>query len=90
MEWPKESFECTRIVKGGLVKSKPGTVRAILCKPGHVSSNPALARLSQTLPALKALNEKNLPAGKIATVRCGGVVEIDGAACPRRTGRIQL
>lgn len=78
LQWPNEVFECTHIVKGGLIKTRPGTARAIICSTGKVASNEPLSRLALTLPSLKRLNDENLPAGKLAVVRCGEEIEIDG------------
>lgn len=78
MDWPKDAFECTKLVRGGLMRTDATLVRVIVCKPGVVSTNPALSRLGQVLPSLSALSETSLPPNKLATIRCGGAVEIDG------------
>lgn len=78
LNWPKDAFEFTRVVKGGLMKTNADTVRVIVCKPSEVATNSALLKLGQALPALAGLSDANLPPGKVATVRCGGAVEIDG------------
>lgn len=78
MEWPKEAYESTHIVKGGLFKTRPGTARVVICSTGKVSTNEQLSRLAQSKPSLKNLNDENLPAGKLAVVRCGEEIVIDG------------
>lgn len=78
LHWPNEVFESTHFVKGGLFETRPGTARAVICSTGKVTSNEPLSRLALSLPSLKKLNDENLPDGKLAVVRCGEEIEIDG------------
>lgn len=78
LDWPKDAYECTRMVKGGMIKTRPATARAIICATGLVSQNETLSRLGQSLPSLKRINDSNLQTGKVAVVRCGEEIEIDG------------
>ena len=78
MHWPKEVFEKTQMVKGGLMQTRAGTAKAIICPEGKVGANDQLAQLAFSIPSLKKLTDVNLPAGKLAVVRRGDEIEIDG------------
>lgn len=78
--WPTGAFRSTSVIKSGLNKCKEGVTRVIFCAPTHLGTNEHIQRLSAAFPLLRKLNEKTLPAGKQAIIRCQEAIEIDGKA----------
>lgn len=78
--WPRATFQATRVVKGGMFSSRPETARIFIALHGAIGDSDIINRLGQTIPMVKKITDSSLPAGKSATIRCGGEIIIDGKA----------
>lgn len=77
-DWPGCIYEATSISRGGISKAKEGTARVIMALSEKLESDPHLQRLALDFPLVKSLNQKSLPGGKLATLRCEEAISIDG------------
>lgn len=81
LTWPGCAFEATSISKGGMGKAREGAVRVIIAQSDKLDTDHHIQRLAMEFPLVKSLNEKSLPAGKVATLRCKEAMTIDGEEC---------
>lgn len=77
-DWPKATYECTRIGKGGIFKARPDAARVVVIKAGEIEKSDMFSRLCQIHPVLSRLNSENMQGGNTAVVSSEDAVEIEG------------
>lgn len=77
-DWPKATYECTRIGKGGIFKAHPNVDRVVVLRNGAIDKSEMFKRLCQIHPVISKLTNENLKGGQIAVVSSADAVEIEG------------